>query len=232
MIDDERLMAFADGMLDADEHRRIEVALAADPVLAAKVARMKRVAADLRGAFAGQLDLEVPPRLQALVAPKPAGNVVRFPARMRRQAWLGLAAAACLGLAFVAGRATSPELMRTDPTRGLIARGALQQALDARPSGGGASGGVAIALSFADQAGGHCRVFELEANAGLACGERGDWRIVALTEAAPSRAGEVVQAAGAIPDAILHAADERRAGDPLDAAGERAAIAARWRKGP
>lgn len=231
MIDDERLMAFADGMLDEEERLRIEAAIAVDPALAARVARMKRVTAELRGAFAGQLEIDVPARLQTIVE-QPAGNVVRFPTRMQRQAWLSLAAAACLGLAFIAGRATSPDLMRVAPSRGLIAQGALQQALDARPSGAGANG-VAIALSFPDKAGGHCRVFELEANTGLACGERGDWRIVALTKAARSRGGGgVTQAAGAIPDAILDAADERRAGDPLDAAAESAAIEARWRKAP
>jgi len=234
MIDDERLMAYADGTLDDGERRRVEAAISADPALAAKVERMRRVTAKLRGAFAGQLELETPPHLLALVnrtKATSAGKVVRFPMRVRRKAWMGLAAAACLAVAFVAGRATAPELIRMDPMRGLIADGPLKQALDARPSGGEASADVQIALSFPDKAGGHCRVFEVHANAGLACGERGDWRIVALTEAAPERAGVgFSQATGAIPDAILEAAEDRRAGDPLDAAGERAAIEGRWRK--
>lgn len=233
MIDDERLMAFADGMLSEEERRLVEAEVAADPTLAAKVERMRRVTAELRGAFAGQLDLDVPERLlaplRADAAERPR-TVIPFPTRVQRQAWMSAAAAACLAFAFFAGRTSAPDLLRMDSARGLVAEGALQQALNAQTSGN-ASNGVRVALSFADKSGGHCRVFEMQSSAGLACGQRGDWRVVALAETSAQHTGGVTQAGGALPQSILQAAEDRRAGDPLDAEGENAAIAAGWRSG-
>jgi hypothetical protein len=67
--------------------------------------------------------------------------------------------------------------------------------------------------------------------AGLACGRASDWRIVALTEGAETGKRGYALAAGDLAPAIALEAAARRVGDPLDAAQERAAIAAGWRAG-
>lgn len=77
-------------------------------------------------------------------------------------------------------------------------------------------------------------MFQLETGAGatgLACGARDDWTVVALSSASAGAGKDGYrQAAGALPDAILEAAAARRAGDPLDAGGEAAAIRDGWAK--
>jgi len=231
-VTEEQLSAYADGMLAAEDEARVAAAVNADPALQRRVERMRGAAAALRGAFDGVLSEPTPARLAAVLdAPQPTrGQVIAFPHLRRPEIWAA-AAAACFAVAFLGGRASVPN----DPfvvTNGrVIAAGALERALNTQASGG--QGEVQIALSFASEDGGHCRAFRLEgdaASAGLACGEREDWTIVALADAAPMRAGDgYSQAAGAVPAAILDAVAARRGGDPLDADAEAAAIRDGWR---
>ncbi|MFN3843995.1 MAG: zf-HC2 domain-containing protein, partial [Rehaibacterium terrae] len=61
-ISDERLMAYVDGELDAAQAAQVEAAIAADPALAAAVARQRRLRERLRAAFDPVLDQPVPER--------------------------------------------------------------------------------------------------------------------------------------------------------------------------
>lgn len=235
-VSEDQIQAFADGMLSEEAANEVAAAVAADPALSARVAAMRAAAAALRAAFDGVLAEPVPERFARLVAQAPAGtgNVVAFAPRLSpRAAWLS-AAAAALVLAFFVGRLSVPagEEVLVAQAGGAAARGALAHALDASASGPATASGVRVALSFPSESGDYCRVFSLAAKdpvAGLACGSRGDWLVVALAPAPRAGAeGSYAPAAGAIPDEILHAAKARQSGDALDAAAEAAAIKQGW----
>jgi hypothetical protein len=234
MISDELLIAFADGALEGEELARVAAAVEADPALAEHVERQLKTRQELRAAFAGQLDLAPPARMMALFEKSVSGGgkVLPFPNGRERRPSVAIgwaaAAAACLALAFVAGRASEPTpLVRMNAERGLIADGALELALNNEPSGGG--GPVRVTLSFPQKDGGFCRVFSAGQDTGLACNAQGDWGILAMTSAPQDQGAGLHKAAGAVPEVIMDTANERRSGDPLDASGEKAAISKSWR---
>lgn len=233
MISDETLMAFADGALPAEETLRVTAALEADPALARKLDRMRRASQALQAAFAGQLDVETPAHLLAPFANAPGrgASVISFPQKARGPLYL-LAAAACMALAFLAGKASVGDgvMMFARANGVIVARGSMDEALDRQAAGANAGGSIQIAMSLPEEGGGYCRVFKLDASTGLACGKGGDWAIEALAASDENTASPNYEvAAGALPEAILTAANTRRAGDPLDAETERRAMQARWR---
>lgn len=88
--DDDTLQAYVDGQLDDDRRREVEACLAAQPVLAARVAQWQRDAAGLRAALAGDLALPPQPRLDPV-------SIRRARHRRRRQR-LALCASLVLAL--------------------------------------------------------------------------------------------------------------------------------------
>lgn len=233
IIRDETLMAFADGALRAEETLRVTAALKADPALARKLDRMRRASQALQAAFAGQLDVAISAHLLAPFANAPdrGASVISFAQKARRPLYL-LAAAACAALAFLAGKASVGDgaMMFARANGVIVARGRLDEALDRQAAGANAGGRIQIAMSLPEEGGGYCRVFKLDASTGLACGQGGEWRIEALAASDDNAASPNYEvAAGALPEAILSAANKRRAGDPLDPETERRAMQARWR---
>lgn len=235
-ITDEQLMAYADGELDAAAAAEVEAAIAADPGLAETVARHRVLRRQLRDAFAPALDEPVPEHLMALVrAPAPAAEVV--PLRPRRRwalpEWAGMAAALALGVALSQGfLQPAPADLRTAAGGALRADGALAQALDRRLAADNSDvGRIAVGLSFRDGSGAYCRSFvlrDVRPLAGLACRADDGWHVPVTSEAAPE-AGELRQAAAALPPAVLLAVETRMVGDTLDAEAERRARDAGWR---
>jgi hypothetical protein len=237
-VSEEELSAYADGQLAEEERTRVAALVEADPALSARVARMRAAGLALRAGFDEVMNEAAPERFTALLAPKSA-EVIQFPSKPKLAGkslppWLGIAAAACFGIAFVGGRFTAPQpSLEFMADGGVRAHGALSRALDRQASSSEANRVVEIALSFPAEDGQFCRVFRLRGAAadasGLACGAKGDWSIVALTEI-PGSAGraDYQQADGAVPEAILNAASERRTGDPLDAEAEADAIRNGW----
>jgi hypothetical protein len=245
--DDDILMAYADGELDPELRTRIASALQADPELAARVASHQLLRRDVFAAYAGTLDEPVPQRLRQVEAAAPAGaRVVDLgAARMARQtaaqpagrrpAWSQWGAmAAMLVVGVLAGSlgagwlGAGQELAVARSADGqLTAGGDLAQALDRRLAGAADASGVRVGLSFRSTAGTYCRTFQLGASAGLACRERGAWRVPILAQAAP-QAGTYRQASAALPPAVMDAVDARIAGSTLDAAAERTARDLRW----
>ena len=63
--DDETLMAYADGELDAAQRAQIDAAIAQDPGLALRVQEHKALRARMTGAFSRVLDQPIPERLEA-----------------------------------------------------------------------------------------------------------------------------------------------------------------------
>lgn len=241
---DDRLMAYADGELDAAGSALVEAAMAQDPALAQAVDRHRALRRQLQDALAPALDEPAPDRLLAMLREPaaPTDNVVAFaarpePARVRRWSlpeWGAIAAALVVGIAVSqwAFPPAAPMLQRGEDGA-LVAGQALSESLDRQLAGVAQETRVVIGISFRNAQGGYCRSFVAEAAqplAGLACRrDDGRWQVPVLMEAAPAAGAELQPAASAMPPALLAELDARIAGDPLDAAQEKAARAAGWR---
>ncbi|MBS0373934.1 MAG: anti-sigma factor [Proteobacteria bacterium] len=244
-VDEETLMRYVDGELDAEQHAALARRLASDPPLAARIAALEQQRDRLQRAYGAELSEPVPAALRAvLAAPAPAAAVAdlaqrraRGAARARRWAgreWAAMAASLALGVIaaqlWSAGRA-GPELALG--AGGLVARGRLAAALSEQLSGEGDAGsGVRIGLSYRDRAGAFCRAFVLQGArpvSGAACRVDGSWRVgVAVASPAAGASGELRTAASELAPAVLRAVSDDIDGEPLDASAERAGRAAGW----
>lgn len=227
-VDDETLMAFADGELSGDERAAVEAALAADPALRSKLEAQRLLGARLSAAFDGALTEPVPSRLTAAAAPRPADIVSladRRAAKWSAREWGAMAASVAAGLLIGVGvmNAQSPLISVADD--GLQASGPLARALDTQLASD-APGAVRIGLSFAAQDGGYCRTFSITRSnvSGLACRQGEAWSVRMTAQGG----GGEVRMAGA-PEAVMAAVDALIVGEPLDRAGEERARARGWR---
>lgn len=237
-IDDDRLLAFVDGELEPAACAEIERALAADPTLARRAARHRALRARVAETYAPVLDEPVPTRLMALVSADRTRTADLTAARARRgrpgwPAWAAMAASLVVGLAAGAElmRVGAPSLVTAGPT-GLAARGALAHALDDQLASSGGAGPIRIGVSFLSTGRRYCRTFHAASArlAGLACRDPDAWRVeVAVAQGSAPPAGAYRMAASELPAPVLAAAQAMMAGEPLDAAGEAAAKAKRWR---
>ena len=236
----ETLMAYADGELDLVSRAEIEAAMAHDPEVARAVELHQLLAAQVRAAYDGVLEEPVPVRLAALVASAATEPVVDLAARreerrisvgpLRMPAWVALAASVVVGLFVGMLLMRSPAAVYEAVDGALVARGALDEALDSQLASAPGSSGVRIGISFKDRDGDFCRTFHLQRDvsaAGLACRSDGSWHLEVLA-AAPAVVGEL-QPAAAMPIPVLHAVDAAIDGEPLDPAAEAAARDAGWR---
>ena len=228
-IEPELLMAYADGALDPLTTKRVERAIANDPALAEQVARHRRLKSKLSEAYAPIADDPVPDRLAAMLT----SNVVQMPKRLPRArrvsaAWQSAAAmAACLVVGVVVGRGMHQEGPVTATDHGLYAAGSLAKALDDQASG--TKGPVRIAVSFRAQDNGFCRVFQSAEADGIACRDPKGWALRrTMPGSAPRSGGGYVQA-GSSDVELMATAQNMMADMPLDAAGEKKAIASHWR---
>jgi len=229
-VDENMLMAFADGELSGAERDEVEAALEQDASLRGKLAAHQRLRARLSAAFDGALDEPVPARLAEAAEPR-AADVVNL-AERRAARWSALkwgAMAACVIFGVFVGIGVmnnDPPLMESE-SNGLVARGALATALDTQLASEQA-GAVRIGLSFRAQDGRYCRTFDLTegATAGLACRDADRWNVM-MTMA--NAVGGEVRMAGAPPE-VLAAVEAIIVGEPLDARGEAAAREANWRR--
>jgi len=232
-ITDEMLGGYADGALDAEAQASVERALARDPELRERLAAHRRLQATLSAHFAPIVDEPVPERLRALLDP-PAEVVDLAAAREKRAQRRALfrwphygAMAASLALGLLAGQLafTDGGPVAMDGGK-MVARADLARALDTQLASAPGGGGTRIALTFADREGRICRSFDRADLSGIACREEGAWRL-AVT-AAPSGAGGEYRQARA--SAVLEQAEEMMAGQPFDAAAEKAARDSGWRR--
>jgi hypothetical protein len=244
--DDETLMAYADGELDPAQRAQIAAAIDRDPALARRVEKHLALRAQLAGAFAAVIEQPVPERLVAAASGAPAasrpqarGQVLQFPKRgaqgagprWRAREWFAMAASVLVGVA-ISWRVFSPEGGLMDAKGGaLVARGELAAALDRQlASTQSPDSRVLIGMTFRGHDGGFCRSFTLRATntAGLACRTGGEWEIP-VTASAATPTGQMQQAAGSTPPAVLAAIESRIQGDALDAAGEENAHLGGWK---
>lgn len=226
-IDDDLLMAFADGELDEVTRARVERAIAEDPALAARLEVQRRLKARLAAHYAPTAEEEVPQRLRAMLE----NNIVPLPARRPRPLWQGaLALAATLVLGLLLGRSlTAPGPIGIEDGT-LVAQGALADALETQLASTQADGAAtSIGVSFARADGRLCRTFLRREAAGLACREPAGWRLVMVTEGSGHQGGDFRQAASGNA-LVMQTAQEMMAGEPLDAAAEALARDSGWRR--
>jgi hypothetical protein len=232
MIDDETLMAFADGELNEIDRKRVEEAAAMDPALRARLEAQQRLRARLAAHYAPVAEEEVPERLRAMLDT----GVVDFGAARQRhtrpiwQTVMALAATLVLGLAI--GRAIDwPAGGPIGVENGtLVAQGPLAEALDSQLASAQApDAATRIGISFAATDGRLCRTFDGATLSGLACRGENGWQLLMTTAGSGPRT-DYRQAGG---DAqVMEAVERIMAGQALDAEGERRARDSGWRRTP
>jgi hypothetical protein len=252
-IPEDRLMAYADGELDAAEHAaeraQIEAAMQSDAAVARRVEKHRALRAQLGGAFGAVLDEPVPERLLAAVRAAPAsvtdlGSVraaranaatesVRKRAAWSWPQWGAIAASVLLGVLIGRVAMKSTELDPIASRNGhLVAQSGLDEALSSQLASEQADAApVHIGVSFRTKAGEYCRTFVSGALSGLACREGSAWDVRTLARADVSVGGEggYHPAGSEMPAAVRAAVDEQINGDPLDATAEAQAKTNGWK---
>jgi len=231
MIGDDLLMAYADGELDELGRARVERAIAEDPALRARLEQQQRLRATLAAHYGPTAEEAVPERLRAMLET----NIVHFPPPKPRALplWRGVAAlAASLVIGLALGRtllapAGGPVGMEHGT---MVAQGALAEALDVQLASAQPAGApVRMGISFAAADGRLCRTFDSAALSGLACRGETGWQVMMTAAGASGPRGGYRQAGSGSP-LVAQAAQELMVGEALDAAGERRARDAGWRR--
>jgi len=226
MIEDEELFAWLDGELQGEAATRVAALVAASPDLGARVDQHRRLSAGLRAAFEPvTTDRLAPPRFDSAKitdfgAARSEGWWHRW---SRGPQWLPMAATLALGLVvgnFVGQQSEAPVQNRDGL---LVAAASLDRELDGQLASAGARNGIRIGLTFLDRQGVICRSFTQGAASGLACRDQDEWRVRGLFQGAEGQAGEYRMAAGQDPQ-LASLIDETIAGDPFNAAAEKAAL--------
>lgn len=235
-IDDDMLMAFADGELNELGRARVESALAEDPSLQARLDIQRRLRARLAAHYAPVVEEAVPERFRAMLETEVV-DLAAARARRARPLWQNLAAlAATLVLGLAVGRTllvpAAPEAGPIAVEGGaMMARGDLAEALDTRLASAQASDAATrIGVSFARSDGRMCRTFDSAAAAGVACRTDAGWQVMVTAAGSGGQRGQYRQA-GSENLLVQQAAQEMMAGEPLDDAAERRARDSGWRGG-
>jgi hypothetical protein len=231
MIEDEEFYAWLDGELEGEAAARVAAQVAASRELSARADQHRKLAAGLRTAFDPVMEAVAPPRFESapvidLGARAAQGD--RWRGRFGVPQWAAMAATLALGLLvgnLVGDRSGAPVQNRDGS---LVAGASLDRALDEQLASNGVSNGVRVGLTFRDRRGSICRSFNDGAASGLACHDKGDWRIRGLFQGAEGQAGDYRMAAGEDPR-LAALIDETIAGEPFDAPAEKAALEKGWR---
>lgn len=231
MISEEHLFAWLDGELSEGEAARVKSEVEADPRLAELAAKHRALQARLSGAFAAVLHAPVPDRIAAV--PKRDSEVIDFASAARSRRWRSLpqwaAIAATLAVGVGLGTIVSEPASGPVAVEGgkIYAAAALDHALSTELASAPGSANVRIGLTFRDHDGAICRSFSGEAS-GLACRVGSRWQLRGLFAAPEGQSRDYRMAAGMDPS-LAAMIDSSIAGEPFDAAAERAARGKGWR---
>ncbi len=250
-IDDELLMRYADGEIDAVGRARVEAAMLADPALGRRVAAFRAQRERLAKAFAPQLAEPVPDRLRLIVEQAQAASPAkvidlgerrgakRLRQRIRSWSWpeaSAVAASLALGV-LVAQQAghNGDDGLRAGPG-GLVAGRTIAKSLSTQlASTQPENASVRVGLTFENQHGEVCRTFSQRKAAldGIACRSGNEWRVdLALSgsaDASSTDSGSVRTAGSHLPPELLKAVDAQIRGEPFDAGAEAKARQSDWR---
>ena len=231
MTDDEKFYAWLDGELGSAEAAEVEARVAASPELSRLAELHRALGAQLRGAFDPIAAAPVPDRLQAAV--RPSAEVIDFAAAKRSRVmpslpqWSAMAATLALGL-FLGTMVPRQSSAPVEAQGGkLYAAASVNQALDTQLASA-PSGDVRIGLTYRDQTGGICRSFMTAASSGLACREKGRWRMRGLFASPEGQASDYRMAAGMDPN-LAALVDATMVGEAFGPAAEKAAKDKGWR---
>lgn len=246
-VTDEELMAYADGELSGEAAARVEVAIAGNPALSARLEAARRLQGTLRGHLDPIAAEPVPDALTAMIAAAReddakivsltdarARREVKAPPRPLLQRWSGFAIAASLVVGLMLGTQLRSGGVIGEKNGALVASGDLAKGLDTQLASASDDGaGLRILTSFRREGGDYCRVFASGATAGIACKDEGDWVLERTTASGATdgtgQAGAYRQA-GSVQSELMAAAQDMAVGDPLNAAQEHAAKADGWGK--
>lgn len=236
MVEEEEFFAWLDGELSPEEAARVEAEVAADPELSKLAVEHRAMTAGLRGAFGTVEAQPIPAGLGSLVD-RDDKIVSLAEVRTAREArrvqplWVQAAAiAATLAVGVFAGsQLGGGQGSPIRPQDGkLVAAASLDQALSTQLASAPANSGPRIGLTYRDTAGTICRTFEDQSASGLACREGGDWRIRSIFQRPEGQSADYRMASGGDPQ-LMEAVDASIAGEPFDAAQEKAAMEKGWR---
>jgi hypothetical protein len=236
MVNNETFFAWLDGELSPDETARVEAEVAADPELKRLAEQHRAMQSQVKGAFDTVADAPVPERLlEAIHRPEP--QVIDFGAAKRARdarrrssvrQWAALAATLAVGIV-VGTQVPTPSHAPIQVEDGQIyAAAALNEALDGELAGAPTKSTVRIGMTFRDQGGVICRTFTQESASGLACRNGERWQLRGVFGAPEGQGGEYRMAAGMDPN-LAAMVDSAMAGEPFDAAQEKAARNKGWR---
>lgn len=237
-IDDEILMAFADGELGDDRSAEVEAALAADPALRVRLQEIQDTDGLLRAAIAPNLD--VPDGIAQLL--QPTAKVVPLRTVPRAKWWIpaGASVAAACAL-WVAATSVMPAqtagwLRNVDD--GVMIAGPLASAAESTRSGDlarSADLSIRPVVSFVADDGRACRELHVRdkdmAARIIACRnpQAAEWRVEALANSPAQEFPDTYQPAGVVRNPVIDAALARLGmKSAMDADQENAAIAQKW----
>jgi hypothetical protein len=231
MIEDEKFFAWLDGELAPAEAAEMEAKVAVDPKLQRLAEQHRALGNQLHGAFGPIAAAPVPEHLQAAL--RPSAGVIDFAAAKRARTmptlpqWAAMAATLALGIfvgTMVPQRGSAPVEVQGGK---IYAAAALDRALDAQLASA-PTGDVRIGITFRDQTGAICRSFTQPAASGLACRQAGRWQLKGLF-AAPEGQGSAYRMAAGMDPNLAALVDSTMAGEPFDAAQEKAAKEKGWK---
>jgi hypothetical protein len=235
MVDDETFFAWLDDELDGEQAREVAAAVAADPRLTTLAEQHRAFGSRLRGTFDAVAAAPVPERLEQAVR-APSADIIPLAARSPRSAlwagvpqWAAMAATLALGIGLGTMVDSQSGKAPIDMRGGqMFAAAALDATLDKQLASAAAAGATRVGLTFRDQSGAICRTFADQQASGLACRAGDEWQVRGLFAAPEGQAGDYRMAAGGNP-ALAALVDSTIAGEPFDAAQEKAAQARGWR---
>jgi hypothetical protein len=231
MNEDEKFFAWLDGELTPAEAAEVEARVASEPALQRLAEQHRALGAQLKAAFDPVAKAPVPEQLQAAV--RPSAQVIDFGAAKRMRSMPALAQFAAMAATLAIGVFVGTEMPRSGGAPvavqdgKLYAAAALNSALDAELASA-PTGDVRIGLTYRDQGGEICRSFTAPAGSGVACRNNGRWLMKGLFAAPEGQANDYRMAAGMDPN-LAALVDSTMAGEPLDAAAEKAAKDRGWR---
>ena len=229
MTDEEKFFAWLDGELEPDDAARFAARVTTDPTLAQLAREHRTLRRDLERAFDPLIGSPIPARLSEPLLK--SGNVIDFAAATRKRSmppliqWGAIAASLMVGILVGVGVPRTSSPVKFD-AGGLYASASLNRALDTELASA-PSGNVRIGITFRDHSGSICRTFTEASATGLACRSNRRWNVTGLF-AAPEGQGENYRMASGMNPNLAQMVGSAMAGEPLDAAAERAAKSAGW----
>lgn len=230
MTEDEKFFAWLDGELDPAQAAEMEARVAADPALASLAEQHRSLGLQLKGAFDPISAAPVPMRLKdALV---PSADVIDLASARRRRwvppmaQWSAIAATLAIGVflgTMVPQRSNEPIEVQSGK---IYAAATLGQALD-KELASAPSGDVRIGMTFRSRGGQICRTFTQSASGGLACRSGDRWQIKGLFGAPEGQDSDYRMAGGMDPN-LAGLVSSTMAGEPFDAAQEKAEQLRHW----